>query len=61
MRIGLTKKRTGKEYGRKEGRGEKHERDNGQEVMFCVYNNVHRKSIGVKPWGFCPVEQQVLM
>jgi hypothetical protein len=37
MRMGLTKKRTGREYGRKEGRGEKHERNNREEVMIYVY------------------------
>ena len=26
-----------------------------------TYTNIHRKRIGVKPWGFCPLEQQVLI
>ena len=55
MRMGLTRKGLEGNMG---GRREEDKKMKGiMERKSCsMYNNVHRKRIGVRPWGFSQVE-----
>jgi hypothetical protein len=46
--------------------GERREEDENMKGVMerkpcSMYNNVYRKRIRVRPWGFCPVERQALI